>query len=62
MPGGQDDESAKPIPHNDLTEFVSSDEGLALNKAFERIRDAKVRKRVVSLVQSLAAWVSEREN
>lgn len=34
--------------------FLSTAEGLQLNKAFARIRDAKVRRRIVDLVVSLA--------
>lgn len=37
-----------------ISEFVSSSEGMALNKAFSRIRDTKVRKRIVDLVMTLA--------
>jgi hypothetical protein len=35
-------------------EFVSSGEGLQLSLAFMKIRDTKVRKRVLDLVKSLA--------
>jgi hypothetical protein len=35
-------------------EFVSSTEGLQLSLAFMKIRDPKVRKRVLDLVKSLA--------
>ena len=37
-----------------VTDFLSTAEGLQLNKAFARIRDAKVRRRVLELVLSLA--------
>jgi len=37
-----------------VMEFVSSSEGLQLSLAFMKIRDAKVRKRVLDLVKSLA--------
>jgi transcriptional regulator with XRE-family HTH domain len=37
-----------------VVEFVSSGEGLQLSLAFMRIKDAKVRKRVLDLVKSLA--------
>ncbi len=37
-----------------VMEFVSSGEGLQLSLAFMRIKDAKVRKRVLDLVKSLA--------
>ena len=37
-----------------VMEFVSSGEGLQLSLAFMKIKDAKVRKRVLDLVKSLA--------
>jgi transcriptional regulator with XRE-family HTH domain len=37
-----------------VMEFLSSGEGLQLSLAFMRIKDSKVRKRVVDLVKSLA--------
>ena len=37
-----------------VMEFLSSGEGLQLSLAFMRIRDAKVRRRIVELVRSLA--------
>jgi transcriptional regulator with XRE-family HTH domain len=37
-----------------VMEFLSSGEGLQLSLAFMRIKDAKVRKRVIDLVKSLA--------
>ncbi len=37
-----------------VMEFVSSGEGLQLSLAFMKIRDVKVRKRVLDLVKSLA--------
>ncbi len=37
-----------------VMEFVSSPEGLQLSLAFTRIKDPKVRKRVLDLVKSLA--------
>lgn len=37
-----------------MIEFLSSPEGLQLNKAFSRISDAKVRRRIVDLVRTLA--------
>jgi transcriptional regulator with XRE-family HTH domain len=46
--GGTDAESAP------VMEFVSSGEGLQLSLAFMKIKDAKVRKRVLDLVKSLA--------
>jgi transcriptional regulator with XRE-family HTH domain len=40
--------------HPPVMEFVSSGEGLQLSLAFMRIKDQKVRKRVLDLVKSLA--------
>jgi transcriptional regulator with XRE-family HTH domain len=37
-----------------VVDFLSTAEGLALNRAFSRIKDPKVRKRVVDLVSTLA--------
>jgi len=42
-----------------VMDFVSSGEGLQLSLAFMRIRDPKVRKRVVDLVKSLGEEVVE---
>jgi transcriptional regulator with XRE-family HTH domain len=47
--GMAESEGAPPV-----MEFVSSGEGLQLSLAFMKIRDAKVRKRVLDLVKSLA--------
>jgi transcriptional regulator with XRE-family HTH domain len=47
--GAPNDQGSPPI-----MEFVSSGEGLQLSLAFMRIKDAKVRKRVLDLVKSLA--------
>lgn len=37
-----------------VVDFLSSSEGLQLNRAFVRISDAKVRRRIVDLVRALA--------
>ena len=42
----------------EIMEFVSSGEGLQLSLAFMRIKDAKVRKRVLDLVKSLTTGES----
>jgi transcriptional regulator with XRE-family HTH domain len=49
QPGMAESESSPPV-----MEFVSSGEGLQLSLAFMKIKDAKVRKRVLDLVKSLA--------
>lgn len=52
---GFSDTDAPPV-----LEFVSSGEGLQLSLAFMRIRDPKVRKRVLDLVKSLAEEAQAR--
>ena len=44
-----------------VMEFVSSGEGLQLSLAFMKIRDPKVRKRVLDLVKSLAEEQAEKD-
>ena len=39
---------------NYIVDFLSSSEGLQLNKAFANIKDPKVRKKIIDLVRSLA--------
>ena len=43
-----------------VMEFISSGEGLQLSLAFMKIKDAKVRKRVLDLVKSLAEEEAEK--
>ncbi len=50
------EDSAPPV-----MEFVSSGEGLQLSLAFMKIKDAKVRKRVLDLVKSLAEEEAEKD-
>jgi transcriptional regulator with XRE-family HTH domain len=50
QPGAGEGEAAAPP----VMEFVSSGEGLQLSLAFMKIKDTKVRKRVLDLVKSLA--------
>ena len=40
--------------HNFVADFLSTAEGLMLNKAFMRIKEARVRKKVIDLVNALA--------
>ena len=47
---------------NYVVDFVSSAEGMLLNKAFARIRDGRVRKRIIDLVQILADDEAPRED
>jgi len=48
-PGGNNGESPP-----DIIDFISSAEGLQLNKAFAEIEDPSVRRKVVELVKTLA--------
>jgi hypothetical protein len=49
MPGFAEDSANPPV-----MEFLSTGDGLQLNLAFMRIKEPKVRKRVLDLVKSLA--------
>ncbi len=49
-PDGMREEGAQDF----VMEFLTTSEGLELNRAFARIRDAKVRRKVIDLVRSLA--------
>lgn len=40
---------------DDLTGFISTAEGLALNRAFLAVKDARIRQKIVGLVKSLAS-------
>ena len=37
-----------------IVDFLSSSEGIQLNKAFVRVKDAKVRRRIIDLVRAMA--------
>lgn len=52
---------AEPSVDAALFGFLSSREGLELNKAFARISDAKVRRAIVDLVRSLAGGDARNE-
>jgi hypothetical protein len=45
---------AEPSGNAYIVEFLSTTEGLQLNRAFALIRDPKVRRRILDLVSSLA--------
>ncbi|MES5099842.1 helix-turn-helix domain-containing protein [Agrobacterium sp. BA1120] len=46
---------AEATSSNYVVDFLSSSEGLQLNRAFVKINDPKVRRRIVDLVKALAA-------
>ena len=45
---------AEPQQTTYVVDFLSSSEGIQLNKAFVRIKDPKLRRRVIDLVRALA--------
>ncbi|MDR3407379.1 MAG: helix-turn-helix transcriptional regulator [Methylovirgula sp.] len=47
--------AAEPPGSSFVLDFIGTAEGLHLNKAFARIQDPKVRKRIIDLVTSLAS-------
>lgn len=55
-PGGRavDDPAAKPPVADYVSDFLSSSDGLALTRAFITIKDSKLRRRVVDLVEEIA--------
>ncbi|HEY6023618.1 MAG TPA: helix-turn-helix transcriptional regulator [Pseudolabrys sp.] len=52
--GKHDDASTKAPVADYVSEFLSSSDGLALTKAFTNIKDLKLRRRVVDLVEEIA--------
>jgi transcriptional regulator with XRE-family HTH domain len=45
---------AETRPPNYVVDFLSSSEGIQLNKAFVRIKDTKLRRRIIDLVRAAA--------
>ena len=62
LPQGESGPSGfhEPKTEDFLLEFLNTREGLELNRAFVKIADPKVRKRVVQLVRSLADGSDEK--
>jgi transcriptional regulator with XRE-family HTH domain len=57
-PGGEGVVSATGMSENSssyVVNFLSSSEGLQLNRAFVKISDSKIRRRIIDLVKALAA-------
>jgi transcriptional regulator with XRE-family HTH domain len=53
--GKQADDGSSKAPVADyVSDFLSSSDGLALTKAFTNIKDSKLRRRVVDLVEEIA--------
>jgi len=62
--GMPQDETTPMLPANEteatyVVDFLSTAEGVQLNKAFVRIRDAKLRRKVVELVREIAGAPEE---
>lgn len=53
--GSERPDSLQHAPENLVTAFLSTSEGLALNRAFTKIGDPDIRKKIVGLVKALAA-------
>jgi len=53
IPGSPDGMKEAPSPAY-VSDFLATSEGLALTKAFMRIKEAKVRRRIVDLVKQIA--------
>ena len=53
MPGQIKSKGAAPSPAY-VTEFLASSDGLALTKAFTRIKEPELRRRIVRLVEEIA--------
>ena len=54
QPGGRPKGMAEAVSPAYVADFLASSEGLALTRAFTRIRQAKLRRRIVDLVEEVA--------
>ena len=55
VPGQTDGRMAEAPSPAYVSDFLATSDGLALTKAFMRIKDAKLRRRIVDLVEQIAA-------
>ena len=55
VPGRQDGGFAEAPSPAYVSDFLSTSDGLALTRAFMRIKDAKLRRRIVDLVEQIAS-------
>jgi transcriptional regulator with XRE-family HTH domain len=60
-PGGPAETAGMSESHSAhyVVDFLSSSEGLQLNKAFVRVKDAKLRRRIIDLVRAVAGEEEE---
>jgi len=56
MEAGGPDESDAPSP-SFVSDFLASADGLALTRAFMQIKDSKLRRRIVDLVEGIASQI-----
>ncbi|OBZ97473.1 hypothetical protein ADU59_00130 (plasmid) [Pararhizobium polonicum] len=52
---------AESLHGREITEFISTTEGLSLNRSFVRIQDPDVRRKVVGLVKVLASTEADQD-
>ena len=55
VPEGAGGALSEPASPAYVSDFLSSSDGLALTKAFMKVKDAKVRRRIVDLVEAMVA-------
>jgi transcriptional regulator with XRE-family HTH domain len=59
-PGGQAGSGMAEAPETSyVVDFLSSSEGIQLNKAFVKIKDAKLRRRIIDLVRAMGGEPGE---
>ena len=60
-PGGESGGMAEQQSASYVVDFLSSSEGIQLNKAFVRIKDPKLRRKVIDLVRAIAGGDDESD-
>jgi transcriptional regulator with XRE-family HTH domain len=55
VPDSMSSGMAEPASPAYVSDFLATSDGLALTKAFMKVKDAKVRRRIVDLLESIAA-------
>jgi transcriptional regulator with XRE-family HTH domain len=55
VPDGDGSVSSEPTSPAYVSDFLATADGLALTKAFMKVKDAKVRRRIVDLVEAMVA-------
>jgi len=60
-PGGENTGMAEQQSASYVVDFLSSSEGIQLNKAFVRIKEPKLRRKVIDLVRAIAGGEDESD-